>query len=495
MITYNLPPNLCMKRKFMMLTLLIFGSKQPGNDIDVYLAPLIDHLKFLWDNGVDTYDAYRNEIFSLRAVLLWTINDFPAYGNMSGCIVKRYHACPICGEETYSTRLKHSRKIVYTGHRRFHPTSHPYRRQKKAFNGNQEFKLAPKPLTGHEVLERVERINYRLGKMSGKLQLKVGDEKSCLKKKYIFFELEYWKHLHVRHVLDVMHIEKNVCESLIGTLLDIPGKTKDGVAARLYLMEMNLRTDLIPKMGEKRKYFPAAYFTLSKSEKRKIFNSLLGIKVPKGYSSKIKNLVSIKDLKLVGVKSHEYHTLMQQLLPVAILGVLPKHVRDTITRLCGFFNVLYNKVIDVSKLDEMQREIVMILCLLEKYLPPYFFDIMIHLTVNLVREIKLCGPVWFRHKYPFERFMKILKGYVQNRNRPERCIAERYIDEEAVEFCSDYMSNVDTIGISSMYRRVQLTKPLSGSVMHYTSDDELNQAHRYLLKNDVDVELYIEYIL
>ncbi|XP_073317253.1 uncharacterized protein [Primulina huaijiensis] len=492
MITYNLPPSLCMKRKFMMLSLLISGPKQPGNDIDGYLAPLIDDLKFLWDIGVDTYDAYRKEIFSLRAVLLWTINDFPAYGNMSGYIVKGYHACPICGEETCSMTLKHSRKIVYTGHRRFLPTSHPYRRQKKSFNGNQEFKLAPKPLNGHEVLERVEKINYRLGKMSGNVQLKVGDEKSCWKKKSIFFELEYWKHLHVRHVLDVMHIVNNVCESLISTLLDIPGKTKDGVAARLDLMEMNLRTDLIQKMGEKRTYLPAACYTLSKAEKRKFCNSLFGIKVPTGYASNIKNLVSMKDLKLVGLKSHDYHTLMQQLLPVAIRGVLPKHVRDTITRLYGFFNVVYNKVIDVSKLDEMQREIVMIMCLLEKYFPPSFFNIMIHLTVHLVREIKLSGPVWFRHMYPFERFMKILKGYVQNRHRPEGCIAERYIAEEAVEFCSDYMPSVDTIGIPSMHRRVQLTKPLSGLVMHYTSDDELNQAHRYLLENDVDIEPYIE---
>ncbi|XP_073153163.1 uncharacterized protein [Henckelia pumila] len=54
MITYNLPPWLCMKRKFMMLTLLISGPKQPGNDIDVYLAPLIDDLKKLWDIGVDS---------------------------------------------------------------------------------------------------------------------------------------------------------------------------------------------------------------------------------------------------------------------------------------------------------------------------------------------------------------------------------------------------------------------------------------------------------
>ena len=49
---------------------------------------------------------------------------------------------------------------------------------------------------------------------------------NCWKKKSTFFELEYWRYLYVRHNLDVMHIEKNVGESIIGTLLNIPGKTK-----------------------------------------------------------------------------------------------------------------------------------------------------------------------------------------------------------------------------------------------------------------------------
>ncbi|RVW86256.1 hypothetical protein CK203_043280 [Vitis vinifera] len=81
MVIYNLPPWLCMKRKFMMLSLLISGPRQPGNDIDVYLAPFLDDLKLLWEVGVESYDAHQQELFTLRAVLLWTINDFPAYGN------------------------------------------------------------------------------------------------------------------------------------------------------------------------------------------------------------------------------------------------------------------------------------------------------------------------------------------------------------------------------------------------------------------------------
>ena len=48
-----------------------------------------------------------------------------------------------------------------------------------------------------------------------------------------------------------MHIEKNVCESIVGTLLNIQGKTKDGLNARLDLMEMGLRSELTPRFEQK----------------------------------------------------------------------------------------------------------------------------------------------------------------------------------------------------------------------------------------------------
>jgi hypothetical protein len=41
---YNLPPWLCKKQKYMMLTILVSGPKQPGDRIDVYLRPLVDDL-------------------------------------------------------------------------------------------------------------------------------------------------------------------------------------------------------------------------------------------------------------------------------------------------------------------------------------------------------------------------------------------------------------------------------------------------------------------
>lgn len=61
MSVYNLPPWLCMKKPYCMLSLLILTS--PGNNIDVYLRALINELKSLWDERVPTYDAFKKETF------------------------------------------------------------------------------------------------------------------------------------------------------------------------------------------------------------------------------------------------------------------------------------------------------------------------------------------------------------------------------------------------------------------------------------------------
>ena len=131
---------------------------------------------------------------------------------------------------------------------------------------------------------------------------------------------------------------------------------------------------------------------------------------------------------------------MQQLLAIAVRGILPDKVRFAITRLCFFFNEVCSKVIDPNKLDDLENLAAIILCELDMYFPPSFSNIMIHLIVHLVREIRLCGPVFLRWMYPVERYMKVLKGYTKNRNRPKASIVERYIAEEAIEFCSEYIT-------------------------------------------------------
>ena len=89
---------------------MISGPRQPKNDIDVYLSPLIEDLRLLWDEGIEVFDSYEKVKFNLRALLFCTINDFSAYGNLSGYSVKGHCACPICKENTSYHKLKHGRK-------------------------------------------------------------------------------------------------------------------------------------------------------------------------------------------------------------------------------------------------------------------------------------------------------------------------------------------------------------------------------------------------
>ena len=154
-------------------------------------------------------------------MLFYTINDFPTYENLSGNSVKGHYACPIYEEDTSYVQLKLERKIIYTRHQRFLKHYHPYRRLKKAFNESQEHERVPIPLIGHQVLEQVEKINT----LFGKTQMKESKTSIC-KKRLILFDLPCWFDLDVKHCIDVMHVEKNVCDSVIKMLLNIQGKRK-----------------------------------------------------------------------------------------------------------------------------------------------------------------------------------------------------------------------------------------------------------------------------
>lgn len=108
LVPYNLSPWLCMKDQFFMTSLFIPGPKSVGTDIDVYLQPLVDELLKFWEHGVPTYDASTNETFMLHITLMWTINDFPAYGILSGWSTKGKLACPSYNEGINSNWLKYS---------------------------------------------------------------------------------------------------------------------------------------------------------------------------------------------------------------------------------------------------------------------------------------------------------------------------------------------------------------------------------------------------
>jgi len=104
---FNLPGWMCMKRKFIIMSVLIQGPKQPGNDIDMYLRPLVEELLLLWqDQGVPVWGEDKQESFDLRALLFVTISDWPALSNLSGQTNKGYRACTHCLDKIEGIHLK-----------------------------------------------------------------------------------------------------------------------------------------------------------------------------------------------------------------------------------------------------------------------------------------------------------------------------------------------------------------------------------------------------
>ena len=275
--------------------------------------------------------------------------------------------------------------------------------------------------------------------------------------------------------------------------MNIPGKTKDGIKDRKDMQDIGILVELAPQQSGKRAYLPPSCFTLSRKEKISFCECLSSMKVSTGYSSNPKNIVSIKDLKLVGMKSHDCHVLMQHLLPVTIRGILPKYVRLVITKLCFFFNDIYSKVIDPMTLDKLQADIIETLCEFEMYFVHSLFDIMVHLVIHLVREIKICGPLYLRNMYPFERFLCILKAYVRNRRLPEASIVEGYTVEETIEFCTDYLASVDPVGIPRSRHEGRLEgQGTLGHKMISPSAEICERAHLFVLQHMKEVNHYLQ---
>ncbi|XP_012830522.1 PREDICTED: uncharacterized protein LOC105951618 isoform X2 [Erythranthe guttata] len=511
LMAYNLPPWQCMKEPYLIMSLLIPGPRSPGRDIDVYLRPLIDELNELWEVGVRTRDAKTGELFRLHAAILWTINDFPAYGDISGHRTKGYYACPRCSINTPSQRLRN--KIGYIGHRRYLPRHHPYRKSVN-FNGEKEYRPKPVELCNDDIIIQLKEVeNIVLGKHSTDRKRKSCSEHSCWTKKSIIFELPYWSKLKLRHNLDVMHIEKNICENVMGTILDIDGKTKDTEKARLDLEDMGIRSELhlkslksvkANKEGKVKCLKPRAIYALSQKERKEFCQFLKGVQFPDGYAANISRCVNIKDGKITGLKSHDCHVLLQRLLPVGLRGYLHKDVLDPVTELASFFRQLCSRKLNLNVLDNLEKRIPVILCKLEMIFPPAFFDVMVHLAIHLAQEAKIGGPVQYRWMYPIERYLSSLKGMVRNRARPEGSIAEAYIVKECLNFCSLYLRGVETKynrderncdgdehpnASISIFRSKIRTFGETNFVQMTT--EQYNALHWFVLNNCVEIESYM----
>jgi hypothetical protein len=230
---------------------------------------------------------------------------------------------------------------------------------------------------------------------------------------------------------------------------------------------------------------PAAPYVLNDDEFKVFVNTIENLKTPSGHSSNLGK--HIRSKKFGGLKSHDYHVFMQQLLSLGLRGLLQPGPQMAVMRMSKVYKKIYTKVYNPAEFESLQADVAENMALLEMEFPPSFFDIMTHLPYYLVQELDLCGPVSTRWMYPVERYMKTLKGYVRNMARTEASMAEGYLKDEYLGFVTEYLQRFDVV-----HRRVwdaeeeygDAGEVLEGAGKSYLMKTELrNVVHQYVLRN------------
>ncbi|XP_055962322.1 uncharacterized protein LOC126687685 [Mercurialis annua] len=437
---YNLPPGMCMKDEFMFLTVILPGPRNPKHQMDIFLQPLIAELNQLWEFGVQTFDVQRRQNFQMKAALMWTINDFPAYSMLSGWSTSGRLACPHCMENTDAFTLKGSRKQSWFDcHRKFFPRGHPYRRNTTHFRkGKTVNNSFGQPKTGEELFAEVDSLGFMKA-------YEIGAEKNNAAKS----ENYGWNkknHAKSREELN------DICAR--------PELAKDPVTRR----------------------FPKAMYALDRDGKKALLEWIKLIKFPDGYASNLSRCVDTIGMKMHGMKSHDCHIFMQRLLPIALRELLPKEVWEPITELSIFFRELTSTSLTEKDLDRMRLEIPKILCKLERIFPPSFFDSMEHLPVRLPYEAMMAGPVQYRWIILTCNVYLLWRMWNQIFEKTEKKRLQR--------------NEVCDIEVDDDVERLSIFKPQGQSVgacrKRYLEDAEIVAARTYVLLNCSEIENYRE---
>ena len=233
-----------------------------------------------------------------------------------------------------------------------------------------------------------------------------------------------------------MHVEKNIAESVLKFLFG----EKDTPESRRDLKEVGARRELWlrPRANRQRFFKPQAPYVFTDAEKKLFMDEVSSIRTPTGYGSALGK--HLKKEKLNGLKSHDFHCLVQQIIPVCIRTLLQPLQRTALIRLGKSLSRICAKVVDKAEIEALRLYVVETVCILEVCFLPAFFDVMQHSLVHLVDELEVCGPVGGRWMYPCERYLGTLKSYVRSRAHPEASMANGYAAEEALGFCTEYLN-------------------------------------------------------
>jgi hypothetical protein len=340
--------------------------------------------------------------------------------------------------------------------------------------------------------------DYNPSRMTGRVWVSSTPCDDCVLLALVFADNKsaWVQYLLIRNTLDIMHCEMNLAKNFLKTITGM----KDTVKVRRDLQRKGIRRHLWlignPRRGGKM-YKPAAPYVLSDKEFSDFAQILEALRSPSGYSSAFSK--HIRKKQFGGLKSHDYHVLMQQLLPLALRNLLAPGPRMAVMRMCKLFRRICTKVYNPADFASLQADVAESMALLEMEFPPSFFDIMTHLPYHLVEELDICGPVTMRWMYPVERYMKTLKAYVRNMARPEASMAEGYLKDECIGFVTEYLQRFEVV-----HRRVWDTEEeygdaeevLEGAGKPYMITFALRDlAHQYTLANVAIMQPWLTYVL
>jgi hypothetical protein len=104
-----------------------------------------------------------------------------------------------------------------------------------------------------------------------------------------------------------------------------------------------------------------------------------GLKFPDGYTAGLRRSVNMMTRKLIVLKSYDYHIIMERLLPIMFWGYFDDAVWMVLAELSYFYRQLCAKEITVEMMQKLEKEILVLLCKMEKNFPPGFFNPKQHL--------------------------------------------------------------------------------------------------------------------
>ncbi|WVZ57987.1 hypothetical protein U9M48_008309, partial [Paspalum notatum var. saurae] len=220
------------------------------------------------------------------------------------------------------------------------------------------------------------------------------------------------------HNINLMHQERNVAESIVSMCFDVTEKSKDNIKARKDLALLcdgpNLKVRLNGKGKECR---PRAEYCPKPKERKHNFEWLKTLKFPDRYAPNLKLAVNVKTEKLTGLKSHDYHIIIERLLLVMFRGYFKDdHLEEFDGEVCEGNS---GACMQIEKSDSS------------------WFD---EYDAASVDSLALGSIGWWTRSM---QKLKKLRATLRNKARVEGCIAEAFALKEMSHFTKKYFNKVD----------------------------------------------------